>query len=130
MKTFWSVPVIKPVILAVELNKNFAITCLTCWLFIPLNSWYLRPWIYKSHIEEYGILGSIPSFLFVVVVTLFFWTLVQYKYYQKMILLMSLVIGFAYELMQKDLIPGHTFDPGDLVATALAALVLFPMIKK
>lgn len=130
MKVFFFLAPIKSTVVNQQLNKSYTINCLICWLLIPLNSWYFRPWIYQNHINEYGVLGSIPSFLFVVVLTLFFWTIIRNKLYHKTILLMSLVVGIVYELLQKDIIPGHTFDPGDLVATGLAGLILLPLIKK
>ncbi len=130
MKVFFFLAPIKSTVVIQQLNKSYTILCLICWLLIPLNSWYFRPWIYQNHINEYGILGSMPSLLFVVVITLFFWTLMRNTYYHKMILITSLAVGIIYEILQKDFIPGHTFDPGDLVATGLAGLILLPLTKK
>jgi zinc transporter ZupT len=91
--------------------------------FTTFEELKLRPYLFKNHLFQFGIAGSLPNFLAPLV--LLFGSLVLLMSRPDRQLLrttLSFVVGMIiYELVQP-FIPGRVFDINDIIASVLGGL--------
>ncbi|WP_051286572.1 VanZ family protein [Salinimicrobium terrae] len=99
-------------------------------LTITFENLSYRAYISENNINDYGFSANSPNFFPIIAMQIFYFIEKKYnpeEFFKWCLTVAGFVIG--YEILQK-FIPARTFDLKDIIATVLASIIGYFLLKK